>query len=268
MRHSRKSIYVIFGILVLIFSWLRYDQHVSLSGNISTPAEERRGEGQSNAVPPLVVQNQPGSAPFSKDSKLPARTYNWMKELKAPVDFLTPPVTDNEGLFCVINPEYKFLGKSTMEVVEDGYWYHHALNGGRGAILFGKGNGRPPWNYKVAEMFIENNELKLRHRVSFGGSKGVRTRLLLDLDESTLVSKIGIAMDEMVPGSPWNYPPIVFDEIVISSDEVEKLPLIPIKPNWAELDTEFKPTEIFLGPVRVIWLQFQLGGRKIVRIDN
>ena len=268
MKTSGRSIYFIFGILVLCLILLLLNKSDTLSIKVFTPSEEEGHRVQLNAAPPLGEQIKAEALPYLNGSKTENRFYNWVQELKSPVEFINPPTTDNEGLFCVINPEFKLFGKHTMEVVEDGYWYHHALKGGRGAILFGKGNGRPPWDYKIAEMYIENNELKLRHRISFGGNKGVRTRLLLDYAEKSTVSKIGVAMDEMVRGSPWGYPSVVADNLVISSDVIEKLPLVTKKPNWIELDTEFQVTETFIEPVRVVWLQFQDGGREIVRIDN
>lgn len=192
----------------------------------------------------------------------------WKDEKQVAVDFLNPPNIDREGLVTVINPEYQFEGKRFTEVVEDGVWYHDALVSARGAILFGRGNGRSPWSYKIGELYVENDKLKLRHRISFGSNKGARTRLLIDLNDEPVVGKIGVAIEEMVPGSPWGYPGITVDELVITSEEVEQTPVVPLKPNWIQVDIDFRPVETFRKPVRVIWLQFQDDGRRLVRIDN
>lgn len=251
------------ALFVGLFFWVRHQPSTaSDSTNSKDHLPLSAGEPAAppaNNVPTIIA---------SKGTNLAPQFSEWAKDKQIGVDFLNPPKVDNEGLFCVINPEYQFKGKKITEIVEDGTWYSNALAGARGAILIGKGNGRPPWSYVVGELFIEDNELQLRHRIAFGGNKGVRTRLLIDLEEKSVVSKIGIAMDEMVPGSPWGYPPISYDEKVITSEEVESTPLQTIKPNWIELDTNFDPTKTFKEPVRVIWLQFQESGRKIIQISN
>lgn len=224
---------------------------------------------------PKVSGNQPKQIPNGtqkiftpKGADLVHQFSEWTQANKISVDFLNPPEIDKEGLFCVINPEYQFANRTVIENVEDGIWYSQALAGARGAILIGKGNGRPPWSYKLGELFVVNDELQLRHRISFGGNKGVRTRLLLDLHEAPRISKIGIACDELVPGSPWGYPPVSFDEVTITPEEVEQIPLTVLKSNWVQVDINFNPVETFQEPVRVIWLQFQDEGKSIVRIQN
>jgi hypothetical protein len=265
MKTSIRYIVLIvaLGLGAGLFFWER-PQPVATSDASDNTELRPRVSGKKNEQIPNGTQKV--FAP--KGSGLVHQFNEWTEAKQISVDFLNPPEIDKDGLFCVINPEYQFTNRKVRENVEDGIWYSKALSGARGAILIGKGNGRPPWSYKIGELFIENDELQLRHRISFGGNKGVRTRLLLDLHELSQLTKIGIACDEIVPGSPWGYPTVNFDDAVITPDEVERIPLAAVKSNWVHVDINFSPVEAFHEPVRVIWLQFQDEGKRIVRIDN
>lgn len=264
----KKSTPWIIILLVILFGGALFFRARPKPSVLLAPAS--RADIPNTAVSKHSEQSQNNTQPVftPKGMKPEIRFAVWIKQMQMPVQFLNPPKVDAEGLFCVMNPEYQLDGMKVIEVVEDGYWYHHAVTGAGRTILFGKGNGRPPWAHKVGDLSIENGELKLRHRISFGGNNGVRTRLLLDLNENSSVTKIGAAFDEMVPGSPWGYPTVVADEMVISPEEVEHLPLTNLKPNWMQMDTDFMAVETFHEPVRVIWFQFQEEGKRIVRIDN
>ena len=248
--------------LSLLF-WLRLNPATtpnSTSNEENAVRSARKTEEQSpNSTQSILASNGTDQA---------SQFIEWKHAKRASVDFLNPPKIDKEGLFCVINPEYIYNEKRLRWNVEDGTWYHQALAGARGAILIGKGNGRPPWPYIIGELFIENDQLQLRHRITCGGNKGVRTRLLVDLRESSQLTKIGIACGEMVRGSPWGYPSVWYDGLIIAPEEVERIPLTDLKPNWVQVDINFSPVETFHEPVRVIWLQFQDEGKSIVRIDN
>lgn len=271
MKNSRIFYGIIVGLAAISITSLLINRTKPKHEEVVAPSNGKMNQGLPESAPLSNSQEQ-GKTSLSPTGHKPhalAQFQDWVKKVKAPVTFVNPPVPDKEGLFCVINPEYQFGGKKITEFVEDGYWYSHALTGPRGAILIGKGNGRPPWSYKIGELFIDDHgQLQFLQRVSFGGNKGVLTRMLLDLDEKSAVTKIGIAMDDLDSGTPWGYPPVVYGDVVITSEEVERLPLVPLKSNWVQLDTNFNPDETLQRPVRVIWLQFQDRGKKIVRIDN
>lgn len=265
MKTSIRGIVLIVALMLgaALFFWKRPQPVATSNSTGNTELRQKVSGKQTKQIP-----NGTQKISTPKGADLVHQFSEWTEAKQISVDFLNPPKIDKEGLFCVINPEYQFANRKIRENVEDGIWYSQALDGARGAILIGKGNGRPPWSYKLGELFIENDELQLRHRISFGGNKGVRTRLLLDLHEAARISKIGIACGELVPGSPWGYPPVSFDDVTITPEEVEQIPLAVLKSNWVQVDINFSPVETFHEPVRVIWLQFQDDGKSIVRIQN
>lgn len=223
-------------------------------------------------TPPTVAgpKSEPGDTTEAVDQR--DRFSEWQLEKRAEVQFMNPPEVDKEGQFCVINPVYRFGGRNVTEMVEDGCWYQNAFKGSRGALLIGCGNGRAPRSYKIGDLYIENDELVLRHRISFGGSKGATTRLLLDLDEKDHLTKIGIAIGDKFRGSLHDYPAIVADDVAIMPADVENLPKTLKKPNWIpvnyDLSSDPRDDAFFQDPVRIVWFQFQEGGDKLVRIEN
>lgn len=211
------------------------------------------------------------------DMKQPDKTVRledfkiWTEEKKAAVDFLNPPEIFNDKEFFVLNPVYRYKGKTVTEIVENGYWYQNALKGARGALLIGRGNGRPPWSYKIAELYVEQDELKIETRLSFGGGQGTEVRMLLDLNETETLSKIGIAFGSLfvspVSSRKFGYPGIYIDGTVIDGKEIESLPFVPLKDNWIVINHNLTPTSFSAPTARVIWFQFLANGESR-RINN